>query len=160
MHLQWFVVHTTINLNQKKKKQNDYDNESSKVCYYCIAMLQGLKVDISTQNKTGLLSKVTRVIHENGLSITRIEFGVEGETAIGSFYVTDCSGQDVNENIAELIKREIGGSVALFHNSLYRDSQSSSSSNNSRDVIPKFSIGSMIWSHLERLINNFRPIRS
>jgi len=125
-----------------------------------LLLLQGLKVDIRTQNKTGLLSKVTRVIHESGLSITRIEFGVEGETAIGSFYVTDCSGQDVNENIAELIKREIGGSVALVHNSLHRDSQSSSSSNNSRDVIPKFSIGSMIRSHLERLINNFRPIRS
>lgn len=159
MHLQWFVVDTIINLNKKKKK-NDYDNESSKVCYYCIVMLQGLKVDIRTQNKMGLLSKVTQVIHENGLSITRIEFGVEGEAAIGSLYVTGCSGQDVNENIVELIKREIGGSIVLAQSSPCRDSQSSSSSNNSRDVIPTFSFGGMIRSHLERLINNFRPIRS
>lgn len=119
---------------------------------YCIALLQGLKVDIRTQNKPELLSKVTRVIRENGLSITRVEFGVEDETAIGSLYVTDCSGQGVKENIAELLKREIGGSVVLAHNYPRKVSQSSTSmSNNNRDVVPRFSIGSVIWSHLEKL---------
>jgi hypothetical protein len=135
------------------------DNESSKVGSYCIVLLQGLKIDIRTQDKTGLLSKATRVIRENGLSITRVEFGVEGETTIGSLYVSDCSGQDANENILELMKKEIGESIVLVHNSPYSVSESSSTSNNNRDVIPRFSIGSMIWSHLERLSNNFSPIR-
>lgn len=127
---------------------------------YFIALLQGFKLDIRTQNKTELLSKVTRVIRENGLSITRVEFGVEEETAIGSFYITDYSGQEVNENIAELLKKEIGGSVVLAHNSPYKVSQSSTSmSNNNRDVVPRFSIGNVIWSHLERLSNSFSPIR-
>ncbi|AES90748.2 ACT domain-containing protein ACR1 isoform X4 [Medicago truncatula] len=174
--MQYEVFHAAVTSNSPMAEQeyfirnqgsSNLDNETEKqrLTLCLIAAIEcrashGLKVDIRTQNKMGLLSKVTQVIHENGLSITRIEFGVEGEAAIGSLYVTGCSGQDVNENIVELIKREIGGSIVLAQSSPYRDSQSSSSSNNSRDVIPTFSFGGMIRSHLERLINNFRPIRS
>lgn len=137
-----------------------------KVDIICIVLLQGLKIDIRTQNRTGLLSKVTRIIRENGLSITRVEIGVEGETAVGSFYVIDSSGQAVNTNIAELVRREIGGSIVAVQNSPYRVPQSSSSSTTlhetetSREVRPRFSLGSMLWSHLEHLSNNLGPIRS
>ncbi|KAL5064107.1 hypothetical protein RYX36_025844 [Vicia faba] len=166
--MQYEVFHAAVTSNSpiaeqeyfiRNKSSSNHDNETEKqkLTQCLIAAIErrashGLKVDIRTQNKTQLLSKVTRVIRENGLSVTRVEFGVEGETAIGSFYVTDCSGQDTNENIAELLKREIGGSVVLAHNSSYKVSQSSTSiSNNNRDVVPRFSIGSMIWSHLEKL---------
>ncbi|KAI5417889.1 hypothetical protein KIW84_042497 [Lathyrus oleraceus] len=174
--MQYEVFHAAVTSNSpiaeqeyfiRNKSSSNLDNESEKqkLTLCLIAAIErrashGFKVDIRTQNKTELLSKVTRVIHENGLSITRVEFGVEGETAIGSFYITDCSGQEVNENIAELLKKEIGGSVVLAHNSPYKVSQSSTSmSNNNRDVVPRFSIGNVIWSHLERLSNSFSPIR-
>ncbi|XP_058765276.1 ACT domain-containing protein ACR1-like [Vicia villosa] len=166
--MQYEVFHAAVTSNSpiaeqeyfiRNKCSSNLDNETEKqmLTLCLIAAIErrashGLKVDIRTQNKPELLSKVTRVIRENELSITRVEFGVEGETAIGSFYVTDCSGQGVKENIAELLKREIGGSVVLAHNSPYKVSQSSTSmSNNSRDVVPRFSIGSVIWSHLEKL---------
>lgn len=131
-------------------------------------MKQGLKVDIRAENRTGLLSKVTRVIRENGLSITNVEIGVEGETAIGSFYVADSSGQDVNSNIAELVRRETGGSVGANYTSPYRVPRALSSSNKrnmhetktNTQIRPKFSLGSLLWSQLEGLSNNFRLIRS
>ncbi|XP_058735097.1 ACT domain-containing protein ACR1-like [Vicia villosa] len=167
--MQYEVFHAAVTSNSpiaeqeyfiRNKCSSNLDNETEKqmLTLCLIAAIErrashGLKVDICTQNKTELLSKVTRVISENGLSITRVEFGVEGETAIGSFYVTDCSGQGVTENIAELLKREIGGSVVLAHNYPYKVSHepSTSMSNNNRDVVPRFSIGSVIWSHLEKL---------
>lgn len=127
---------------------------------------QGLKVDIRAENRSGLLSKVTRVIRENGLSITKVDIGVEGETAIGSFYLTNCSGQDVNPNIAELVRRETGGSVIANYISPYRVPKPQSSSSRSSmhetmssQVRPKLSLGSMLWSQLEYLSTNFRPIR-
>ncbi|GAU45429.1 hypothetical protein TSUD_182980, partial [Trifolium subterraneum] len=173
--MQYEVFHAAVTSNSpmaeqeyfiRNKGSSNLDNETEKqrLTLCLIAAIErrtshGLKIDIRTQDKTGLLSMATRIIRENGLSITRVEFGVEGETAKGSLYVSDCSGQDANENIAELMKREIGESTVLVHNSPYSVSESSSSSNNSLDVIPRFSIGSMIWSHLERLSNNFSSIR-
>ena len=77
------------------------------VKYNILALEQGLKVDIRAENTTGLLSKVTRVIRENGLSITKVQIGVESdEMAVGSFCVANSSGQEVNPNIAELVRRE------------------------------------------------------
>lgn len=131
------------------------------------ALEQGLKVDIRAENTTGLLSKVTRVIRENGLSITKVQIGVEGdEMAVGSFHVANSSGQELNPNIAELVRRQIGGSVVANNNSPYRVPKSLSTSKtmhetkSSRDVRPRFSTGSMLWSQIKCLSNNFRPIRS
>ncbi|XP_027348629.1 ACT domain-containing protein ACR1-like [Abrus precatorius] len=149
----------------------DNESERQKLTLCIIAAIErrishGLKVDICTQNKTGLLSKVTRVIRENGLSITRVQIGVKGETAIGSFYVANSSGQDVNPNIAELVRREAGGSIVVDYSSPYRVPKCFSSSTtrhdtvNSTEVRPRFSLGSMLWSQLERLSINFGPIRS
>jgi len=133
----------------------------------CLYLEQGLKVEIRTEKRMGLLSKVTRVIGENGLSIAKMEIGVEGETAIGSFYLTNCSGEDVNPNIEELMRIETGGSVTANYISPYRVPKpmlSSSSRSNmherksSSHVRRKPSLGSMLWSQLECLTHNFRPI--
>ncbi|KAK7386350.1 hypothetical protein VNO78_26529 [Psophocarpus tetragonolobus] len=127
---------------------------------------QGLKVEIRAENSTELLSKVTRVIRENGLSITKVQIGAEGETAVGSFYVANSSGQDVNPNIAELVRRETGGSLVSNYNSPYQVPKTFSSgkimheTNNTKHVRPRFSLGSMLWSQLEYLSNNFGSIRS
>ncbi|KAK6125344.1 hypothetical protein DH2020_040913 [Rehmannia glutinosa] len=55
----------------------------------------GLKLDICTTNRTGLLSDVTRVFREAGLSIKRLEIGIRDEKAMGTFYVQDTTGQNV-----------------------------------------------------------------
>lgn len=116
----------------------------------------------------GLLSKVTRVIRENGLSIPRVEIGTRGENVVGTFFVTDSSGQEVNPNIAELLRQECGGSVdvdidhKMSPHILSRSSSSLSISENSNIVEdrPRLSIGNMLWSHIGRISSNFGPTRS
>ncbi|XP_061359063.1 ACT domain-containing protein ACR1 isoform X2 [Gastrolobium bilobum] len=180
--LQYEVFHAAVSSTSsiadqeyfvRPKGSSNMDNESErqKLTLCLIAAIErrvshGLRVDIRTQNRIGLLSNVTRVIRENGLSITRVQIGVEGEIAVGSFYVTDSSGQDVNPNIAELLRKETGGSIVTVHNSPNRVPQSSSSSTtihetkSTTEVRPRFSLGSMLWSHLDRLSSNFGPIKS
>ncbi|OIT21856.1 PREDICTED: ACT domain-containing protein ACR1 [Nicotiana attenuata] len=131
----------------------------------------GLRLDVSTQNRVGLLSDVTRVFRENGLSISRAEIGIQGEKAVGTFYVKDASGQAVNPETLETVRREIGGTVLVVNKSLGKStSQPTSSSNTSPSVStshssskqdkPGFSLGSLLWSQVEWLSSNFRPIKS
>lgn len=127
--------------------------------------MQGLRLDICTQNRMGLLSDMTRAFRENGLSISRAEIGTNGDKTTGSFYVMDASGHEVNQRTIELLKQEIGGSILAVNKSSNRASQASSSSSltsssSSLDDRPKFSLGNLLWSHLERLSGNFGLIRS
>ena len=71
--------------------------------------MQGLKIDINTGNRVGLMWDVTRVFRENGLWISRVEIETRGDKAEGSFYVTDSSGEEVNPKIVELVRKEAGG---------------------------------------------------
>ncbi|GAV57736.1 ACT domain-containing protein [Cephalotus follicularis] len=149
----------------------DTESERRKLTQCLIAAIErrvshGLRLDVFTQNRMGLLSDVTRVLRENGLSITRVEIGTNGDRAIGSFYVTDASGHDVNPNTVELVRKEIGASVLVVSDKSPGSTSQASSSNISRtssgDVEdgPRFSLGSLFWSQLERLSSNFGPIRS
>ncbi|XVE86968.1 hypothetical protein DITRI_Ditri18aG0078300 [Diplodiscus trichospermus] len=115
----------------------------------------GLRLDLCTENKMGLLSEVTRVFRENGLSITRAEIGIHGERATGSFYVTDASGHDVNPRTVELVRQEIGGSALVVSKS-----RSCRSSREEEERPPRFSLGNLLWSQLERLSGNFSLIKS
>lgn len=133
-----------------------------------------MRLDVTTQNRVGLLADVTRVFRENGLSISRTEVGVQGEQAVGTFYVKDTSGQAVTSETLEIVRREIGGTVLVANKSSERPSSqptnlsntspsistSTSSSNGKQDNKPGFSLGSMFWSQLEWLSSNFRPIKS
>ncbi|XP_009770494.1 ACT domain-containing protein ACR1 [Nicotiana tabacum] len=130
----------------------------------------GLRLDVSTQNRVGLLSDVTRVFRENGLSISRAEIGIQGEKAVGTFYVKDASGQAVNPETLETVQREIGGTVLVVNKSLGRSTSQPTSSNTSPSIStsrssskqdkPGFSLGSLLWSQVEWLSSNFRPIKS
>lgn len=136
---------------------------------FIYVMVQGLRVDICTPNRVGLLSKVTRVIQENGLSIPRVEIGTRGENVVGTFYVTNPLKQEVNPKIVELLRQECGGSVNIVTDhkcpcGLSRSSSSSSSSitsesNGSVEDKRKYSIGSMLWSHIGKFSSNFGPIK-
>ncbi|KAK3211004.1 hypothetical protein Dsin_015710 [Dipteronia sinensis] len=120
----------------------------------------GLRLEICTQNRMGLLSDISRVFRENGLSITRAELWSNGERASGTFYVMDASGHEVNSNTVALVRQEIGGSSLVVNNSQASSSSLSRTSSGSLDERPKFSLGSLLWSQLERLSSNFGSIRS
>lgn len=118
----------------------------------------------------GLLADLTRAFRENGLSIKRAEIGTNGDRAVGSFYVTDASGFEANPQAIELVRQEFGGSVVVINKSpgwtpktSKTPSVSSLGSTGSRgfeEDKPRFSLGSLFWSQLERLSNNFSSIRS
>lgn len=126
-------------------------------------------LDLCAKNRMGLLSDMTRVFRENGLSMSRIEIGTRGERAVGSIYVTDASGDEVNPNAVELVRKEIGESIIAVHKSHKWAPQASSSSRTSHKIHnrrieeedrPRFSLGSLVWSHLERLSSSFGAIKS
>ncbi|KAL2531764.1 ACT domain-containing protein ACR1 [Abeliophyllum distichum] len=179
--MQYIVFHAAISSKESIAVQEYYvrhrsgrplDSEDEKhlVTQCLIAATErrishGLKLDICTENRTGLLSDITRVFRENGLSITRAEIGTRGERAVGTFYVKDTSGQNANPETLETVRREIGSTVVAVNKSLSSPSQattSRTSRNNSREIQerPRFSLGSLLWSHLERISSNFRPIKS
>lgn len=142
----------------------DTETERHKVEQCLTAAIQrrvshGLRLDVCTQNRLGLLSDITRVFRENGLSISRAEIGTRGERAVGSFYVTDASGHDLNPNTVELVRQEIGGTILVVNNSSDWPAASSSVSRGAQERA-KFSLGSLLWSQLERISSNFGPIKS
>ncbi|XP_031114781.1 ACT domain-containing protein ACR1-like isoform X1 [Ipomoea triloba] len=117
----------------------------------------GLRLDVCTQNRLGLLSDITRVFRENGLSITMAEIGTRGDRAEGTFYLKDVSGQTVKPETLESLRKEIiGGTVLVVHKSPGRLSQTTSSSGEK----PGFSLGGLLWAQVEKFSNNyFRPIK-
>lgn len=138
---------------------------------------QGVRLDLHSKNRIGLVSDITRVFRENGLSISRIEVATQGDKAYGSFYVTDASGLNASPTTVELVTREIGESIIAVHKSPSRvphdhgsSSRTAPKTNSARvqqqqqqqreEDRPRFSIGSLLWSQLGRFSSNFGPVRS
>ncbi|KAG8063034.1 hypothetical protein GUJ93_ZPchr0003g16688 [Zizania palustris] len=73
---------------------------------------EGLKLELSTGDRVGLLSDVTRIFRENGLMVTRAEVSTKGDKAVNTFYVRDAAGRSVVElKTLEAIRQEIGQTV-------------------------------------------------
>ncbi|KAJ8765491.1 hypothetical protein K2173_014613 [Erythroxylum novogranatense] len=183
--MQYVVFHAAVSskgamadqeyfIRQKGGCTLDTESERQELTQCLIAAIErrvshGLRLDVCTNNRMGLLSDMTRVFRENGLSISRAEIGTHGDKAVGSFYVTDASGYDVSQHTVELVRKEIGGSVLVVNKSPgwtpKAPSISSSISRTKTDSVdeedkPRFSLGTLLWSQLERLSSNFGSIRS
>ncbi|KAK9166020.1 hypothetical protein Scep_001211 [Stephania cephalantha] len=140
---------------------SDSEDERQRVVQSLVAAVErrvshGLRLDVCTQDRPGLLSDITRVFREHGLSVTRAEIGMRGERAIGSFYVTDVSGREVDGKTVEMVQNEIGKTALIINDSLVwspqRSSPSSSSPSGRADDRPnKSSLRSLLWAQLERL---------
>ncbi|KAJ0039857.1 hypothetical protein Pint_27857 [Pistacia integerrima] len=150
----------------------DKESERKKLTQCLIAAVErrvshGLRLDISTKNRMGLLSDITRVFRENGLSVSRSEIGTNGDRATGSFYVTDASGNEVDAPTIELVRQEIGGSVLVVNKSSSWSSKASfpdlnraGGGNSKLENRARLSLGSLLWSHLGRISSNLGPLRS
>ncbi|OVA10682.1 ACT domain [Macleaya cordata] len=119
---------------------------------------QGLRLDVCTKNRVGLLSDITRVFRENGLSVSSTEISTHGEKAVGFFYVTDASGNYVDQKTVELVRHEIGVTTLKVNRSPVWTPRTKSSSIEEKPKVTSF--GSLLWSQLERLSGNFSSIRS
>ncbi|XP_050203883.1 ACT domain-containing protein ACR4 isoform X1 [Mercurialis annua] len=72
---------------------------------------EGLKLELCTTDRVGLLSDVTRIFRENSLTVTRAEVSTRDGKAINTFYVRDASGYHVDAKTIDSIRQEIGQTI-------------------------------------------------
>lgn len=116
-------------------------------------MVQGLRLELCMEDRVGLLSDVTRIFREHGLSVTQAEVSTRGTQAVNVFYVTDASGSNhVQAQTIEAIRNEIGETVLQVKDELI--------SNGSNQNGGRFSFGSLFRSRSEKFLHNLGLIRS
>ncbi|KAJ0692417.1 putative [Protein-PII] uridylyltransferase [Helianthus annuus] len=114
----------------------------------------GLRLDVRSRNRSGLLSDVTRVFRENGLSIARAEIRIHGENAFGSFHVTDAAG---GHNVDPVMIGSVKKEMEKFNGVVVAANVSSSSSNtNTEEDQTRSSLATLLWSQLEKLSSKFQ----
>lgn len=115
-------------------------------------VLQGIRLELCSDDRVGLLSDVTRIFRENGLSVTRAEVKTRGSQAVNIFYVTDASGNPVKSETIEAVRKEIG--LTILH--VKDDAYSKSPPQESRI----FSLGTLFKSRSEKILYNLGLIKS
>ncbi|XP_078172076.1 ACT domain repeat 3 isoform X2 [Carex rostrata] len=74
---------------------------------------EGFSLELCGRDRVGLLSDVTRVLREHGLTVTRADVATVGEQAMNVFYVRDPSGKAVNPTTIDAVRKEIGQTIML-----------------------------------------------
>ncbi|XP_057464206.1 ACT domain-containing protein ACR8-like [Actinidia eriantha] len=70
---------------------------------------EGVRLELDTADRRGLLADVTRAFRENGLNVTRAEISTRDDAALNVFYVTDASGNTaVDPKMIESVRERIG----------------------------------------------------
>eukprot|EP00252_Welwitschia_mirabilis_P017878 TRINITY_DN3981_c0_g1_i1.p1 TRINITY_DN3981_c0_g1~~TRINITY_DN3981_c0_g1_i1.p1 ORF type:complete len:474 (-),score=35.48 TRINITY_DN3981_c0_g1_i1:410-1831(-) len=111
---------------------------------------EGLRLELCTSDRVGLLSDVTRIFRENGMSVTRAEVTTRGEKAVNVFYVTDAAGNPVDSKTVESVRREIGLAVL----------QVKENSPQPETVSNFFSLGHLFKTKSERFLYHLGLIKS
>ncbi|WOG90300.1 hypothetical protein DCAR_0209543 [Daucus carota subsp. sativus] len=71
---------------------------------------EGVRLELSADDRPGLLADVMRTFREGGLNVTRAEISTTCETAQNVFYVTDAIGNAADTKIIESVRQKIGHS--------------------------------------------------
>ncbi|KAI3884730.1 hypothetical protein MKW92_039500 [Papaver armeniacum] len=69
---------------------------------------EGVRLELCTADRQGLLSDVTRTFRENGLNVARAEISTKDDMAHNIFYVTDTAGYQVSSKTIEEVRERIG----------------------------------------------------
>lgn len=112
---------------------------------------EGIRLEFCGDDRVGLLSDVTRIFRENGLSVTRAEVTTRGSQAVNAFYVIDASGVAVRSEAIEAVRNEIGRAILRV-----KDADDPGSPPR-RD---RFSLGSLFRSGSEKFLYNLGLIKS
>ncbi|XP_048135348.1 ACT domain-containing protein ACR4-like isoform X2 [Rhodamnia argentea] len=113
---------------------------------------EGIKLELCCDDRVGLLSNVTRIFRENGLSVTRAEVTTRGSQAVNMFYVTDSAGNPVKSEIIEAVRRQIGLTILRVKDDSYSQSPTQDTG--------KFSLGNLFRSRSEKFLYNLGLIKS
>ncbi|GER31878.1 ACT domain repeat 4 [Striga asiatica] len=84
---------------------------------------EGLKLELCTTDRVGLLSDVTRIFRENSLTVTRAEVSTRSGKAVNTFYVRDASGYPVDPKIIDSIRQTIGQTILRVKGSTEESNQ-------------------------------------
>ncbi|XP_009368404.2 ACT domain-containing protein ACR3 [Pyrus x bretschneideri] len=122
--MQYVVFHATISSDGPYASQEyfirhmdgctlDTEGEKERVIKCIDAAIrrrvsEGLRLELCAKDRVGLLSEVTRILRENGLSVTRAGVTTIGEQAMNIFYVRDSSENPVDIKTIEALRKEIG----------------------------------------------------
>ncbi|KAF9615322.1 hypothetical protein IFM89_022973 [Coptis chinensis] len=69
----------------------------------------GVKLELCTSDRQGLLADVTRTFRENGLNVARAEISTtSSDMALNVFYVTDAAGNALDAKTIEGVRQRIG----------------------------------------------------
>lgn len=122
-----------------------------------VFLLQGLRLELCCEDRVGLLSDVTRIFREHGLSVTHAEVDTRGARAANVFYVVDASGQPVQGQAVEAVRAEIGEHILSVREQPdgAGDPRSPTGAGGGRR-----SLGNMIRSRSEKFLYNLGLIRS
>ncbi|KAJ1416050.1 ACT domain [Sesbania bispinosa] len=71
---------------------------------------EGVRLELCTEDRQGLLAEVMRTFRENGLNVTRAEISTIKNMATNVFYVTDAIGNAADPKIIESVRQKIGSS--------------------------------------------------
>ncbi|KAG5067481.1 ACT domain-containing protein ACR3 [Glycine max] len=74
---------------------------------------EGVSLELCAKDRVGLLSEVTRILRENGLTVCRAGVSTRGEQALNVFYVRDASGNPVDMKTMEALRKEIGKTMMV-----------------------------------------------
>ncbi|ONK72029.1 uncharacterized protein A4U43_C04F14910 [Asparagus officinalis] len=114
---------------------------------------EGLRLELCMEDRVGLLSDVTRIFREHGLSVTQAEVSTRGSQAVNVFYVTNASGSNpVEPRTIEAVRTEIGDTVLRVKDEF--------GSNSSSQDEGRFSFGNLFRSRSEKFLSNLGLIRS
>ncbi|KAG1370141.1 ACT domain-containing protein ACR4 [Cocos nucifera] len=67
---------------------------------------EGVRLELCCDDRVGLLSDVTRIFREHGLTVTCAEVSTRGSQAVNVFYVMDASGNQVQSQTIEAALNE------------------------------------------------------
>ncbi|WVZ92001.1 hypothetical protein U9M48_038100 [Paspalum notatum var. saurae] len=119
---------------------------------------EGLRLELCCEDRVGLLSDVTRIFREHGLSVTHAEVDTRGARAANVFYVVDASGQPLQAQAVDAVRAEIGHQVLFV-----REPAQDGGAHGPRSPTGaggRRSLGNMIRSRSEKFLYNLGLIRS
>ncbi|KAL8218823.1 hypothetical protein R6Q57_022196 [Mikania cordata] len=116
---------------------------------------EGLRLELCGEDRPGLLSDVTRIFRENGLSVTRAEVKTRWPTAINAFYVIDSSGHQVKSETIEAVRNAIGEIILEV-----KEDETLTKSKSPARQTGGFSLGNLFRNRSEKFLYNLGLIRS
>jgi UTP:GlnB (protein PII) uridylyltransferase len=89
-----------------------------------------LELEVRSGDRAGLLSDVTRIFRENGLTIQRAEIASEGGEAVDTFYLSDPQGHPIEAKTIDAIRAQIGeATLRVKHNPFTAEGKHADASN-------------------------------